>query len=76
MEAMNKQPIEHAHDPDLRCSSIALQRAALRARELAMRTQTAIVVSSDGKLEYLVPEAPPAEALHVQEASSHYGDKP
>lgn len=31
---MNKQPIEQAHDADLRFSSAALQRAALRAREL------------------------------------------
>jgi len=72
---MNKQPIEQAHDTDLRLSSAALQRAALRARELAMKTGTAIVVNRDGKLEYLVPEAPPVEALHVQEPSGDYGDK-
>jgi len=72
---MNKQPIEQAHDADLRFSSAALQRAALRARELAMKTGTAIVVNRDGKLEYLVPEVLPAEALHVQEPSGDYGDK-
>ena len=72
---MNKQPIEQAHDTDLRLSSAALQRAALRARELAIKTGTAIVVNRDGKLEYLAPEAPPAETFHAQEPSGDYGDK-
>jgi hypothetical protein len=58
---MNKLPIEQAQDADLRLSPAALLRAALRARELAMKTGTAIVVSRDGKLEYLTPEASPAE---------------
>jgi len=64
---MNKRPIEQAHDADLRFSSAALQRAALRARELAIKTGTAIVVSHDGKLEYLLREAHPADALDVQQ---------
>lgn len=72
---MNKQPIEQAQDADLRLSSAALQRAALRARELAIKTGTAIVVNRDGKLEYLAPEAAPAETLHAQEPSGDYGDK-
>ncbi len=72
---MNKQPIEQARDADLRLSSAALQRAALRARELAMKTGTAIVVSRDGKLEYLAPDAPPVKTFHVQESLGDYGDK-
>lgn len=71
---MNKQPIEQAQDADLRLSAAALQRAALRARELARKTGTAIVVNRDGKLEYLVPEDLAAEALHVQQPSTPYGD--
>ena len=71
---MNEQPIEQAQDADLRLSSAALQRAALRARELAIKTGTAIVVNRDGKLEYLAPEAPPAETLHAQEPIGDYGD--
>lgn len=72
---MNKQPIEQAHDADLRFSSAALQRAALRARELATKTGTAIVVSRDGKLEYLMRDTHPVDALHVQQSSAPYGDK-
>lgn len=72
---MNKQPIEQAHDTDLRLSSVALQRAALRARELAIKTGTAIVVNREGKLAYLAPEAPPAETIHAQEPIGDYGDK-
>ena len=71
---MNKLPIELAHDADLRLSSVALMRAALRAREQAMKTGTAIVVNRGGKLEYLVPEELPAEALDVQQPSTAYGD--
>lgn len=72
---MNKQPIEQARDADLRCSSTALQRAALRAREVAMKTGTAIVVNHNGRLEYLVPEALSADTIFVQEPSGDYGDK-
>lgn len=32
---MNKQPITQANDRDLRLSQVAMQRAALRAQELA-----------------------------------------
>jgi hypothetical protein len=41
---MNRQPIDHARDPDLRHSLPALRRAAQRARELTRQTGTAIVV--------------------------------
>ena len=51
----NKKPIEQAHDSDLRFSRIALQRAARRARDLAQKTGTTIVVSHDGVIEYLSP---------------------
>ena len=41
---MNRQPIDHARDPDLRHSLPALRRAAQRARDLARQTGTAIAV--------------------------------
>ena len=41
---MNRQPIDHVRDPDLRHSLPALRRAAQRARELTRQTGTAIVV--------------------------------
>lgn len=53
---MNKQPIELAHDRDLRLSQVALQRAAQRAHDLAKATGTTIVVSHDGVIEHLKPK--------------------
>ena len=50
---MNKQPIEAAHDQDLRLSVIAMRRAALRARELAQQTRTAVVISCQGVIQRL-----------------------
>ena len=54
---MNKQPIEQAVDRDLRVSQVAMQRAALRARDLAEATGTSIVVSYDGVIEHLKPKS-------------------
>ena len=52
---MKNRPIEEASDADLRLSAVALKRAALRARELAQRTGTALVVSRNGVLYHLNP---------------------
>lgn len=52
---MNKQPIDAAHDADLRFSMLAMQRAAQRARDLAAQTGTAIVVSHNGTIEHIHP---------------------
>ena len=48
---MNTKPIEEAKNADLRGSFPALQRAALRARELAARTGTKLVVGRGGVIE-------------------------
>lgn len=53
---MNKQPIEQAHDRDLRLSQAAMQRAAQRAQDIAKATGTAIVISHDGVIEHLSPK--------------------
>ena len=53
---MNKQPISQAMDRDLRLSQVAMQRAAQRAQDLAKATGTAIVISHDGVIEYLIPK--------------------
>lgn len=71
---MNKQPIEQARDADLRLSPKAMQRAAHRARELALQTGTKLVVSRDGMIEYLTPK-PENPATSVQEPSAQYEDK-
>jgi hypothetical protein len=53
---MNHQPIENARDADLRLSEVALQRAARRAREIAARTGTRIVISRHGVIEHVKPD--------------------
>lgn len=72
---MNKQPIETARDADLRLSLQAMHRAAKRARELAARTGTAIVVSHGGVLAHIRPHEE-ATGSQVQEPPASYGDKP
>ena len=65
---MNRQPIDHARDPDLRHTLPALRRAAQRARELARQTGTAIVVSHDGVLETVsMPAETAGSAVAVHE---------
>lgn len=73
---MNPQPIDTARDSDLRLSVAALHRAARRAREVAQRTGTAIIISRDGVIQTISPlaaasGAPPA----VQEPTAPYGGK-
>jgi len=54
---MNKRSIVEARDADLRLSIVALERAARRARELAVSTGTALIVSRNGAIECLEPAA-------------------
>ncbi len=67
----NQQPIENALDTDLRLSRPALQRAALRARELARQTGTAIVITRNGSIERISP-LPIDDTLRVHEQSPKY----
>lgn len=66
---MNSQPIENAHDADLRLSTVALQRAALRARELAKKTGTALVICQDNIIELRYPQ-PETTTLILQESDT------
>jgi len=52
---MNPKPIEQAKDPDLRASLAAMQPAARRAREVAARTGTRLVLVRDGQLVLVKP---------------------
>lgn len=74
----NPQPIEAALDADLRLSKAALQRAAQRARDLALQTGTAIVVSHHGVLELLngAPPAHPSLAPAAHEPPAPYATQP
>lgn len=74
---MNTQPIATARDADLRLSVIALQRAARRARELALQTGTAIVISRQGVIQTITPTSAVSEsASSVQQSTALYGDNP
>lgn len=53
-------PISRLADPDMQAAPAALIRAGQRARELAARTQTPLVVNKNGKL---VEEAVPPAAV-------------
>ncbi|ADL55677.1 hypothetical protein [Gallionella capsiferriformans] len=46
---MNQKSIELANDPDLVNSLVAIRRAAKRAVEVALNTNTELVISRNGK---------------------------
>jgi hypothetical protein len=46
---MNPKDIRTSNDPDLAGSFAAIQRAARSAQDLAIRTNTSIIVSLNGK---------------------------
>ncbi|MCB1958942.1 MAG: hypothetical protein KDE68_00180 [Rhodocyclaceae bacterium] len=70
---MNPKPIETACDSDLRLSGQAMQRAAQRARELAARTGTELIVSRNGVIERIRPL--PGDVGHeLREPSAPYGN--
>jgi hypothetical protein len=73
-QVMNKEPIEHARDPDLRHSVAAMLRAAVRARELARQTGTRNV-GRNGVVELLDPDAPELETPILQEPPAPYGER-
>ena len=71
---MNDKPLESAKDPDLRCSQQAMQRAALKAREIAAQTGTAIVITEQGVMREVQPNADQVTPS-VQESKGIYNDK-
>lgn len=54
---MNSKNISEARDPDLRASAVAIQRAALLARKVAIQTGTDLIVVQNGKLTRISPES-------------------
>jgi hypothetical protein len=54
---MNTKPLSQAQDEDVRHVLAALQRATVRARQLAAQTQTGIVIMRDGEIIIEQPEA-------------------
>lgn len=53
---MNPKNIDQAKNPDLPASLIAIKRAAKRAAQLAISTNTKLVVMRDGKCVRVQPE--------------------
>lgn len=53
--AMKNRPISEAKDPDLRSSQAALDRAAKRARDVAIKSGTSLVVKRNGKTALVDP---------------------
>lgn len=51
-----KKPLELAKDEDLRGSWVALLRAATAARKTAILTNTALIVSINGRIQRIPPE--------------------
>lgn len=74
---MKPRPIDEAADEELRGVLSAAARAALRAREIAARTGTAVVYERDGKLVYEYPtldefpKQPPVVVPNVTESPRH-----
>ena len=71
---MNRKTIDQAKNADLRGSWQALQRAARRARELAILTGTELIVSRGGVIERIKPQ-PDTAGQQAQEPAAPYGDK-
>ena len=63
---MKPETIGQARDPVLPLSLVAMRRAAQRAREIAQRTHTALIIVRDGKVVRIEPG-------RIQEQSSKYG---
>ena len=64
---MNTKDIRTSTDPDLAGSFAAMERAALAAQELAIKTNTGIVVSVEGEIKHISA----AELLKMREKSAN-----
>ena len=56
---MNQKHIEFAKDPDLVNSLVAIRRAAKRAVQVAISTNTDLIVSRNGKSLRVTPSREP-----------------
>ncbi len=54
---MKVRPLAEARDPDLRNSLQAMRRAAARAREIAVRTGTDILVQEGSVIRRISPDS-------------------
>lgn len=71
---LNDQSFETARDSDLRLSPQSLKRAALKAREIAAQTGTAIVITEQGVMRVVHPKTEQV-TRSVHESKGAYDDK-
>lgn len=71
---MGDKSLVSAKGPDLRFSHQAMRRAALKAREIAAQTGTAIVITEQGVMREVHPSADQVTPS-VQESKGVYNDK-
>ena len=64
---MNPKDILTSSDPDLAGSYAAMERAARAAQDLAIKTNTGIVVAVDG----LIVELTAADLIQIREQEQH-----
>ena len=64
---MNTKDIRTSTDPDLAGSYAAMERAARAAQDLAIKTNTGIVVAVDG----LIVELTAADLIQMREQEQH-----
>jgi hypothetical protein len=73
---MNMKDISESTNPDLRNSLVAMHRAAELAREIAIRTDTSIVVVRDGQIVHIsAQELREERAARNQETTQHQESK-
>ncbi len=60
---MNIKTLNEARDPNLPKALIALRRAARRAHDIALKTDTRVVIMRNGRIEYLKPSDLEADGL-------------
>jgi len=54
-ESMKSEQLDKANNPLLPAAMVAIKRAALKARQIARQTQTAIVIARGGRIERITP---------------------
>lgn len=65
---MNANDLAKAKDPDVRAALGALRRAAQSARNIAMQTNTHLIIMKDGRLQRIkASELTPQEATKTDE---------
>ncbi len=74
-ESMTSDQLNKARNPLLPAAVIAIQRAALQARQVASQTQTAVVISRDGKIERITPAKIQEPPQVYNDAAGASGDK-